>query len=95
MSTSRSVSLLVYMSKSKSNYRSIFHKKMETGLIFFILAFITVLCYITFNDMAIKYTKIEESFVGFMNGSPVIFEFQKSPLHTIVYGGIGRQHLFC
>ena len=35
------------------------------------------------------YTKLDESFDGFMNRSLVRFEFEKSPLHTTVYGGTG------
>ena len=59
---------------------------METGLIIFILMFITVICYLAYNDMPTKYTKLEESFGGFMNKSLVRFEFEKSPLHSIDYG---------
>ena len=33
--------------------------------------------------------KLEESFGGFMDRSLVRFEYEKSPLHTIVYGGTG------
>ena len=40
--------------------------------------------------MPSKYTKLEESFGGFMNRSLVSFEYEKSPLHTVVYGGTGR-----
>ena len=36
-----------------------------------------------------KYTKLEESFVGFMNRSLVRFEYEKSPLQTFVYEGTG------
>ena len=36
-----------------------------------------------------KYTKLEKCFGGFMNRSLVRFEYGKSPLHTIVYGGTG------
>ena len=36
-----------------------------------------------------KYTKLEESFGGFMNRSLVRFEYEKSPLHTFVYSGTG------
>ena len=39
--------------------------------------------------MPSEYTKLEESFGGFMNRSLVRFEYEKSPLHTIVYGGTG------
>ena len=36
--------------------------------------------------MLSKYTKLEECFEVFMNEILVKFEFEKSPLHTIVYG---------
>ena len=39
--------------------------------------------------MPSKYTKLEESFDGFMNRSMVRFDFEKWPLHTIIYGGTG------
>ena len=39
--------------------------------------------------MPSKYTKLEENFGVFMNRSLVRFEFEKSPLHTVVYGGSG------
>ena len=42
-----------------------------------------------YNSKPSKYTKLEESFGGFMNRSLVRFEYEKSPLHTIVYGGTG------
>ena len=62
---------------------------MDTGLIIFILALIAVFCYIVYNDMSSKYTKLEECFDWFKNRSLVRFEFEKSPLHTIVNGGTG------
>ena len=40
--------------------------------------------------MPCKNTKLEESFGGFMNRSLVRFEYEKSPLNTIVYGGTGK-----
>ena len=40
--------------------------------------------------MTSKNTKLEESFVGIMNRSLARFEFEKSPLHTVVYGGTGK-----
>ena len=39
--------------------------------------------------MPSKYTKLEEGVDVFMNRSMVRFELEKSPLHTIVYGGTG------
>ena len=50
---------------------------------------IAVFCYIVYNDMPSKYTKLEESFCGFMNRSLFRFEFETSPFHTIFYGGTG------
>ena len=60
---------------------------METGGALFIL--IIVNCFIIYNSIPSKYTKLEENFRGFMNRSLVRFEYEKSPLHTIVYGGTG------
>ena len=39
--------------------------------------------------MPSKYAKLEESIAGFMHRRLVRFEFEKSPLHTIVYGCTG------
>ena len=47
------------------------------------------ICYILYDSRPSKYTKLEESFGGFMNRSLIRFEYEKSPLHTIVYGGTG------
>ena len=61
---------------------------METGsavIIFILIGFF----YIIYDSIPSKYTKLEESFGGFMNRSLVRFEYEKSPLHTIVYGGTG------
>ena len=46
-------------------------------------------CYIAYDSIPSKYTKLEESFGQIINKSLVRFEFEKSPLHTIVYGGTG------
>ena len=63
---------------------------METGGAVFIFIFIIIgICYIIYDSRPSKYTKLEESFGGFMNRSLVRFEYEKSPLHTIVYGGTG------
>ena len=45
--------------------------------------------FIFYNSTPSKYTKLDESFGGFMNRSLVRFEYEKSPLHTIVYSGTG------
>ena len=62
---------------------------MDKGGILFFLITICVICFKIFDSISIQYTKLEESFGGFMNRSLVRFEYEKSPLHTIVYGGIG------
>ena len=62
---------------------------METGSAVFIFIIIIGICYIIYDSRPSKYTKLEESFGGFMNRSLVRFEYKKSPLHTIVYGGTG------
>ena len=62
---------------------------METGSAVFVFIIIIGICYIIYDSRPSKYTKLEESFGGFMNRSLVRFEYEKSPLHTIVYGGTG------
>ena len=62
---------------------------METGSAVFIFIIKIGICYIIYDSRPSKYTKLEESFGGFMNRSLVRFEYEKSPLHTIVYGGTG------
>ena len=62
---------------------------METGSPVIIFIFLIVICYIIYDSIPSKYTKLEENFGGFTNKSLVRFEGKKSPLHTIVYGGTG------
>ena len=62
---------------------------METGSAVRIFIFLNGICYIIYDSIPSKYTKLEKSFGGFMNRSLVKFEYEKSPLHTIVYGGTG------
>ena len=62
---------------------------MDKRDILLIFIIIMAICFIFYNSIPIKYTKLEESFGGFMNRSLVRFEYEKSPLHTIVYGGTG------
>ena len=45
--------------------------------------------YIIYDSIPSKYAKIEESFGGFIHRRVLRFEFEKSPLHTIIYGGFG------
>ena len=63
---------------------------METGSAVINFIFLIGICYIIYDSIPSKYKKkLEESFGGFMNRSLVRFEYEKSPLHTIVYGGTG------
>ena len=62
---------------------------MKTGSAVIIFIFIIGICYIIYDSIPSKYTKLEENFGGFLNRSLVRFEYEKSPLHTIVYGGTG------
>ena len=56
---------------------------METGNAILIFIFLIMICYMIYDKMPSKYTKLEESFGGFMNRSLVRFEFEKSPLHIL------------
>ena len=62
---------------------------MDKGGILFFLIIIIGICYLLHDSIPSKYTKLEENFGGFMNENLVRFEYEKSPLHTIVYGGTG------
>ena len=62
---------------------------MGTGSVVLFLFLIFIICFIIYDSRPSKYTKLEESFGGFKNRSLVRFEYEKSPLHTIVYGGTG------
>ena len=62
---------------------------METSIAVFVFIIIIGIYYIIYDSRTSKYTKLEESFGGLMNRSLVRFEYEKSPLHTIVYGGTG------
>ena len=61
---------------------------METGIAVIIFIFLIGICYIIYDSIPSKYSKLG-SFGGFMNRSLVRFEYEKAPLHTIVYGGTG------
>ena len=60
----------------------------KCGILFFLIIIIGI-TYMIYDSIPSKYTKLEESFGGFMNRSLVRFEYEKSPLHTIVYDGTG------
>ena len=62
---------------------------METGSAVIIFIFLIGICYIIYDSIPSKYTKLDKRFAGFMNRSLVRFEYEKSPLHTIVCGGTG------
>ena len=62
---------------------------METGSVVIIFIFLVGIFYIIYDSIPSKFRKLEESFCGFMNRSLVRFEYEKSQLHTIVYGGTG------
>ena len=68
---------------------------MEIGKGVIILIFVIMFCYIVYHSIPSKSTKLEESFGGFMNRSVVRFEYEKSPLHNIVYCGNYGEDLFC
>ena len=62
---------------------------MDKGGILLFLIIIIGICYLLYDSIPSKNIKLEESFGGFMNRNLVRFEYEKSPLHTIVYGGTG------
>ena len=50
---------------------------------------VVAVCYLINDSMPSKYTKLDENFGGFINRGALRFEFEKSPLHTIIYGATG------
>ena len=62
---------------------------MDKGGILFFLIIIIGICDEIYDSIPSKYTKLEESFGGFMKRSLVRFEYEKSPLHAIFYSGTG------
>ena len=59
---------------------------MERSSVFLIFIFLIMISYMVYGAMPSKYTKLEESFGGLINKSLIRFEYEKSPLQTIVYG---------
>ena len=49
---------------------------MHKGGILFIFIIIIAICFIFYNSIPSKYTKLEESFGGFINRSLVRFEYE-------------------
>ena len=50
--------------------------------------------FIVYDSIQSKYTKLEESFGGFIERCLLRFEYEKSPLHALVYGGTGTGRTF-
>ena len=67
---------------------------METESAVIIFIFSIGICYIINDSIPSKYLKLEESFGGFMNRSLIRFEYERSPLHTFVYGGTGTRKTY-
>ena len=69
---------------------------METGSEVIIFIFLIGICYIIYDSIPSKYTKLEEIFGGFMKRSLVRSESKMSPLNSIVYGGTdtGKKKFF-
>ena len=62
---------------------------MEKISLILILLLVVAVCYIIYDSMPCKYTKLDENFGGFIHRRAFRFEFEKSPLHTIIYGATG------
>ena len=54
--------------------------------IILIVFFIFILCYIIYDSIPRKYTELDETFKGYEDRKLIEVEYEKSPLHTIVYG---------
>ena len=67
---------------------------METSSLVIIFIFKFIIYFIVNESITSNYAKIEESFDGFVESFLMRFEYEKSPLHTIVYGGtrIGKTY---
>ena len=58
---------------------------MEKGSAVINFIFLIGICYIIYDSIPSKYTKLEEIFGGFMNRSLVRFEYEKSPLYFCLW----------
>ena len=69
---------------------------MQTGSTVIIIIFKIILCFIANDSIPRKFAKSEENFGGLIDINMVRFDFDKPPLHTIVYGGTGtvKTHFF-
>ena len=68
---------------------------MEKVSLILILLLVVAVCYIIYDSMPSKYTKLDENFGGFIHRSVLRFDFEKSPLHTIIYGATGTGKTYC
>ena len=60
---------------------------METSSLVIIFIFIFIICFVVYDSIPSKYTKLEDNFGGFVERWLVIFEYEKFPFYTIIYGG--------
>ena len=56
--------------------------------------FIIILYFIVYDSIPRKYAKLEERFGRFIERCLVRSEYKKSPLHTIVYCGLGTGNTY-
>ena len=67
---------------------------MERGSVIMIFLGVAIICFLIYNSIPSKYTKLEENFGGFIYRGLVRFEYEKSPLNTIVDGGTGTDKTY-
>ena len=67
---------------------------MLRGSAIFVFIFIIMICCMLHDSIPSEYTKLEEKFGEFIKKSSIRFEYEKSPLHTIVYGGTGTGKIY-
>ena len=60
---------------------------METSSLVIIFIFLFIICFIVYDSIPSKYTKLEDNFGGFVERWLVIFGYENSPFYTIIYGG--------
>ena len=59
---------------------------MEKVSLILILLLVVAVCYIIYDSMPSKFTKPDQNFGVFIHRRAIRFEFEKSTLHTIIYG---------
>ena len=67
---------------------------METCSVVIIFIFINLVCIMVYDSLPSKYTNLEECLGRFIERRPLRFEYEKSSLHTIVYGGTGTGNTY-